>query len=387
MRSTVIIGVARTPFAKASPKDGYFRDVRADELSAHVIQSLVDQTGVEPQLVEDVRWGCVQQFAEQGTDMARTAVLLTNLPVDTCGVTVNRNCGSGLQAINDCAMSIAADCEDVQIAGGVEHMHHLPMTKEYDPPPGLFRRNGTAVMHMGMIAEYLAGKYRISRERQDEFALRSHLLAAKATENGQLGNEIVPTWGRDASGRKVELTSDQAIRPDSTIEALAALPPAFNPAGGCVTAGNSSPTSVGAAGVLLMSEDKANELGLKPLARIRAMAVAGVDPAVMGIGPVRAVHKVLKRAGLSLDEIGSIEVHEAFAAQALSVLKLLDLDFERVNLRGGALAIGHPLGASGARIAGTLIHRMRDEDSRFGLATLCIGGGQGVATIFERCDS
>ncbi len=386
MNQAVIIDAARTPFGKASSDQGVYRDVRADDLSAQLISALVDRAGIEPQLIEDVRWGCVQQFGEQGLDMARTAALLAGLPVETCGMTVNRNCGSSLQAINDCAMSIAAGCEDIQIAGGVEHMDHIPMTERYDPPPALFRCNSQAIMHMGMVAEYLAGKYRIARQQQDEFALRSHQLANAATENGQLGDEIIPTAGRDEQGRKIQVTRDQSIRQDCSLDGLSALSPAFNPATGSVTAGNSSPTSVGAAAMLIMSQAKANELGLKPMARIRAMAVAGVDPAVMGIGPVPAIHKALQRAGLSLQEIGSIEVHEAFAAQALSVLKLLKLEPEKVNRRGGAVAIGHPLGASGARIAGTLIYRMRDEGSQFGLATLCVGMGQGVATILEQCD-
>ncbi len=240
---------------------------------------------------------------------------------------------------------------------------------------------------MGLTAEYLAMKYRIPRQKQDEFALRSHLLAAKATDAGLFLNEIVPTYGRDDAGHKTKLTTDQCIRRDSSIEALAALPPAFNPAGGSVTAGNSSPINVGAAALLVMSEDKARELGLEPLARVRSMAVAGVDPSEMGIGPVPATHKALKRAGLSLDDIGCIELNEAFAVQVLAVMKLLGLkekDEPRINARGGSIAIGHPLGASGARITTTLLHRMRDEGQSLGLATMCVGQGQGVATIFER---
>jgi acetyl-CoA acyltransferase len=302
-------------------------------------------------------------------------------------VTVNRNCASSLQAINDAAMSVAAHCEDVQIAGGVEHMDHVPMSKDYTPFPGLNARHGEAVMNMGLTAEYLAAKYRISRKRQDEFALRSHQLAAAATDSGLFRSEIIPTWGRDDSGRKVLLDSDQCIRRETSLEALGALPPAFNPAGGSVTAGNSSPINVGASALLIMSEDKAKELGLKPMAKIRSMAVAGVDPSEMGIGPVPAVHKALARAGISLGDVGCIELNEAFAVQVLSVLKLLGISEEKVNTRGGAIAIGHPLGASGARVATTLLHRMRDEGAKFGLATMCVGQGQGVATLFESCES
>jgi acetyl-CoA acyltransferase len=385
MKNAVVIDAVRTPVGRASAENGYYRDVRSEELSSHVIRALVERTGIDPHLVEDVRWGCVQQQGEQGFDIARIAALAADLPVETGGVTVNRNCASSLQAINDAATAIAAEVGDVQIAGGVEHMEHVPMTKDYNPYPGLFRRHSEAIMNMGLTAEYLAAKYRVSRKKQDEFALRSHLLAASATEKGEFRREIIPTWGRDESGRKVLLDADQCIRRDTSLEALGSLAPAFNPAGGSVTAGNSSPLNVGAVAVLLMSEDKARELGLKPLARVRAMGVAGVNPEEMGIGPVPAVHKALKRAGLSLDQIDCIELNEAFAVQVLSVLKLLGINEEKVNTRGGAIAIGHPLGASGARIATTLLHRMRDQGAKYGLATMCVGQGQGVATVFEAC--
>jgi acetyl-CoA acyltransferase len=385
MRHAVVIDAVRTPIGRASSDKGYFRDVRSEDLSAHVMQALLKRTGLEPKLVEDVRWGCVMQQGEQGFDVARIAALVAGLPEETGGVTINRNCASSLQAINDSAMSIAAGCEDVQIAGGVEHMDHVPMTKDYNPCPSLIRRHSEAIMNMGLTAEYLAAKYRIPRGKQDEFALRSHELAAKATDAGEFNNEIIPTWGRDESGHKVLLTTDQCIRRESTLAALAALPPAFNPDGGSVTAGNSSPINVGAAALLVMSEERARELGLKPIARIRAMAVAGVNPEEMGIGPVPSTQKALKRAGLTLDQIDCIELNEAFAVQVLSVLKLLGIKEDKVNTRGGAIAIGHPLGASGARIATTLLHRMRDTGAKLGLATMCIGQGQGVTTIFEAC--
>ncbi len=385
MRSAVVIDAIRTPVARASADAGYFRDVRSEDLSAFVMNSLVARTGISPHLIDDVRWGCVQQQGEQGFDVARIATLVAGLPIEMGGVTINRNCASSLQAINDCAMNIAANCEDIQIAGGVEHMEHVPMSKDYNPPPSLFRHYSEAIMNMGLTAEYLAAKYRISRAKQDEFALRSHTLAAKATDSGAFANEIVPTWGRNEAGEKVQLTGDQCIRRDTSIEALSALPPAFNPAGGSVTAGNSSPINVGAAALLIMSEEKASELGMKPMARIKAMAVAGVEPCEMGIGPVPAIHKVLKRAGLTLDQIDSFELNEAFSVQVLSVMKVLGLDDKRVNLRGGAVAIGHPLGASGARIVTTLLHRMKAEKAKYGLASMCVGQGQGVATVFEAC--
>jgi acetyl-CoA acyltransferase len=385
VKHAVVIDALRTPVGRASADKGYFRDVRSEDLSAQVMRALVERTGVEPRLIEDVRWGCVQQQGEQGFDVARIAALAADLPVEAGGVTVNRNCASSLQAINDAAMSVAAGCEDVQIAGGVEHMDHIPMSKDYNPFPGLLRKHSEAINQMGLTAEYLALKYRIPREKQDEFALRSHRLAAAATDKGEFKAEVLPTWGRDESGRKVLLTADQCIRRDTSAESLAALPPAFNPAGGSVTAGNSSPTNVGAAGLLIMSEDKAKELGLNPIARIKAMAVAGVNPEEMGIGPVPAVHKALKRAGLTLNDVDCIELNEAFAVQVLAVLKLLGIGPEKVNTRGGAIAIGHPLGASGARIVTTLLHRMRDQGARYGLATMCVGQGQGVATVFESC--
>ena len=385
VKHAVVIDAVRTPIGRASADKGIFRDVRSEDLSAHVMRAVVERTGIEPALIEDVRWGCVQQQGEQGFDVARIALLAADLPIETGGVTINRNCASSLQAINDSAMSIAAGCEDVQIAGGVEHMDHVPMSKDYNPYPGLFRKHSEAIMNMGLTAEYLAAKYRVSRDKQDDFALRSHQLAAAATDRGDFRSEIVPTWGRDDAGRKVLVTLDQCIRRDTSKESLGALAPVFNPAGGSVTAGNSSPINVGAVALLMMSEDKAKELGLKPMARVKAMAVAGVNPEEMGIGPVPAVHKALKRAGLSLKDIDCFELNEAFAVQVLACLKLLGLGPEKVNTRGGAIAIGHPLGASGARIATTLLHRMRDEGARYGLATMCVGQGQGVATIFESC--
>ena len=383
MSSAVIIDAIRSPVGKASPDNGIFRDVRADDLSAFIMRALVDRTGIDASLIEDVKWGCVQQQGEQGFDVARTAVLMADLPVQTGGVTIQRNCASSLSAINAAAAAAMAGCEDVQIAGGVEHMDHIPMWKDVAPSPQLFRKHSQAIMNMGLTAENLARKHKIDRGQQDDFAIRSHHLAARATDEGRFKNEIIPTWGRDEQGRKVLIERDQCIRADCSKEGLAALRPAFQPQGGTVTAGNSSPMNVGAAAMLIMSEARAQELGLKPMARIKAMAVAGVDPSEMGIGPVPAVHKVLDRAGLKLDDIDAIELNEAFAAQSLAVLKVLGIGDEKVNTRGGAIAIGHPLGASGARIATTLLHRMRDEEHRYGIATMCVGMGQGVATLFE----
>ena len=386
MRHAVVIDAVRTPVGRAHAEKGYYRDVRADDLSADLMTALIERTGVPASEIEDIQWGCVNQQGEQGYDVARQAALIAGLPIEVGGVTVNRNCGSSLQAINSAAQSIAAHCEDVQIAGGVEHMHHIPMEAGFNPNPHFFYRHSPATLNMGLTAENLAHKYKISRREQDEFALRSHRQAAAATDSGLFAREIIPTWGRDDEGRRLLCIQDQCIRRDTTLEALATLKPAFMPDGGTVTAGNSSPLNVGAAAVLIMSLERAQELGLKAKAKIRAMAVAGVDPAVMGIGPVPATHKALQRAGLKLEDIDVIEINEAFAAQTLAVIKLLKLDPERVNVHGGALAIGHPLGASGARIATTLIHTMHERGARFGLATMCIGAGQGIATIFENSE-
>src|SRR5438445_10259168 len=383
MRQAVIIDAIRTPIGRAHAEKGIYRDVRADDLSADLMKALIERTGVPASEIEDIQWGCVKQSGEQGYDVARLAALIAGLPVEVGGVTVNRNCGSSLQAINQAAQSIAAQCEDVQIAGGVEHMHHLPMESGFDPSPRYHFRHSPATLNMGVTAENLALKYKISRKQQDEFALRSHQRAAQATDSGAFAKEVIPTWGRDEEGRRKLLTEDQCIRRDTSLEALGALKPVFMPEGGTVTAGNSSPLNVGAAAVLVMSEERARELGLKPRVRIRAMAVAGVDPSVMGIGPVPATHKALERAGLKLENIDLIEINEAFAAQTLAVIKLLKADPEKINVRGGAIAIGHPLGASGARIATTLIHAMAARQARLGLATMCIGAGQGIATIFE----
>jgi acetyl-CoA acyltransferase len=385
MRQAVIIEAVRTPIGRAHPEKGMYRDVRADDLSADLMQALVQRTNVPPTAIEDIHWGCVKQQGEQGYDVARMASLIAGLPIEIGGATVNRNCGSSLQAINQAAQSIAAACEDIQIAGGVEHMHHIPMEAGFDPSPRYHYRHSPATLHMGLTVENLVRRYKISRREQDEFALRSHRLAAQATDSGAFAREVIPTWGRDEEGRRKIMTEDQCIRRDTSLEALAALKPAFMPDGGTITAGNSSPLNVGAAAVLIMSEERARELGLKPKVKIRAMAVAGVDPAVMGIGPVPATHKALERAGLKLEDIDLIEINEAFAAQTLTVIKLLKANSDKVNVRGGAIAIGHPLGASGARIATTLIHSMADRGARLGLATMCIGAGQGIATIFETC--
>lgn len=383
MRSAVVIEAVRTPVGRAHAEKGMFREARADDLSADVMKALIDRVGIAPEAIEDIHWGCVKQQGEQGYNVGRMAALIAGLPIQVGACTVNRLCGSSLQAIHQAAMSIAAGCEDVQIAGGVEHMSHIPMESGFDPSPRLHFKHSPATMNMGLTAENLALRYKVSRKDQDQFAYDSHRKAAAATDSGAFASQVVPTWGRDDDGRKKLLTVDQCIRRDTSVEALSALKPAFMPEGGSVTAGNSSPLNVGAAALLIMSEERAKQLGLTPKVRIRSMAVAGVDPSVMGIGPVPATHKALERAKLTLADIDLIELNEAFAAQALAVIRLLKANPEKVNGNGGAIAIGHPLGASGARIATTLIHEMLARKAKLGLATMCIGAGQGIATIFE----
>lgn len=385
MKTPVIIDCCRTPIGRAHPEKGVFRDVRSDDLAVAVIKALVERTGIDPAEVEDVVLGCTQQQKEQGFNIGRIVSLMSGLPSSTAGATINRLCGSSLQAINQACHSIVAGGEDVQIVGGLEHMQHIPMDTGMDFNPKLFRVTSKGALHMGFTAEFLAQANGISREAQDEFALRSHQRASTATAVGEFKPEIVPVWGLEESGQRKRITSDQCIRANTNLEALAALKPAFMPGIGTVTAGNSSPLNDGAAAMLVMSEAKAKDLGLNPVVRVLATAVAGVDPSVMGTGPVPATHKALKRAGLKLADVDLIELNEAFASQALACMQMLELDPEKVNVRGGAIAIGHPLGASGARIATTLIHTMIARNAGIGLATMCIGFGQGIATIFERC--
>ncbi len=387
MQDAVIVAAVRSPVARAHAEKGAFRDVRADDLSADIMRALLDRAAFPANQIEDIQWGCVKQEREQGYNVARMAALIAGFPIEVPATTVNRLCGSSLQAINQAAQAIMSGALDVQIAGGVEHMHHIPMESGFDLSTRYQYHHSIATVYMGLTAENLARKYKIGRREQDEFALQSHQKAAQATDAGAFQPEIVPTWGRDDAGRRVVITQDQCIRRDTTLESLGALKPAFAPDGGTVTAGNASPLNVGAAALLMMSASRARELGLIPLAKIRAMAVAGVDPSIMGVGPVPATHKALEKAGLKLADMDLIELNEAFAVQALSVIKLLGADREKVNIRGGAIAIGHPLGASGARIATTLLHAMRDRKAKFGLATMCIGTGQGIATVFEAVEN
>ncbi len=386
MKDVVVIDCIRTPMGRS--KGGVFRNVRAESLSAHLMNALLERNpNLDPSEIEDIIWGCVQQTKEQGFNIARNAQLLTDIPRSTSAVTVNRLCGSSMQALHDAAKGIMTGNGDVFMIGGVEHMGHVPMTFNVDFHPALAKYTAKASGNMGMTAELLGRQNGISREMQDAFGARSHQRAHKAHLEGRWNNEIVPVEGHDANGVLKMIDHDEVIRPESTVETMAALRPVFDPVNGTVTAGTSSAISDGASAMLLMSADKAKALGLKPRARIRAMGVAGCDAAIMGQGPVPATQKALKRAGMTMDDIELAEFNEAFAAQALSCIKQLgwlDNYDEKVNLNGGAIALGHPLGCSGSRISTTLLNLMEDNDKSVGLATMCIGLGQGIATIFER---
>ena len=386
MENVVIVDAIRTPMGRS--KGGAFRQVRAEDLSAHLMRSLLSRNAaLDAAEIDDIYWGCVQQTLEQGFNIARNAALLAEIPHRVPAVTVNRLCGSSMQALHDAARAIMVGDAHVSLIGGVEHMGHVPMNHGVDFHPGLSRTVAKAAGMMGLTAEMLAKMHQISREMQDEFAARSHQRAHAATVAGRFAREIVPTSGHDADGMLMRLDYDEVIRPETSVAALAALKPAFDPANGTVTAGSASALSDGAAAMLIMSESRAQSLGLTPRARIRAMAVVGCDPSIMGYGPVPATRLALKRAGLTTQDIGLFELNEAFAAQTLPCIKdlgLMEQRDEKVNLNGGAIALGHPLGCSGARISTTLLNLMETRDVQFGVASMCIGLGQGIATVFER---
>ncbi|MFP5383174.1 MAG: acetyl-CoA C-acyltransferase FadA [Gammaproteobacteria bacterium] len=385
-RDAVIVDAVRSPMGRS--KGGSFRNVRAERLSANLIEALkLRNPNWNVAETEDVIWGCVNQTLEQGMNIARNIGLLAGLPKEVAGQTINRLCGSSMQALHIATQAIQTGNGDVFVIGGVEHMGHVQMTHGVDLNPEASKHIAKASNMMGLTAEMLGMTHGISRAMQDEFAVRSHQRAWEATEKGWWKNEIVPMLGHDASGALYQLDFDEVIRKETSLEGLAALPPAFNPKGGTVTAGTSSAISDGASAMLVMSYERAKALGLKPRAKIRGMAVAGVDAAIMGYGPVPASKKALQRAGLSIDDIEIAELNEAFAAQSLPCMKdlgLLAKADEKVNLQGGAIALGHPLGCSGARITGTLLNVMERKGATLGLATMCIGLGQGIATVIER---
>lgn len=392
MREAVIVAAARTAVGKA--KKGVTRNTRSDEMAAVVIRDLLRQTEgkLDPHEIDDVIIGCAMPEGAQGLNFARVIALRAGLPVDVPGQTVNRFCSSGLQTIAAAAERIIANGADVIIAGGAETMSLVPMSGfKISPNPYMAERDPNVYMSMGLTAERVADEFNISREDMDQFAYESHMKAARAVDAGLFKEQIVPfeveEVSYDENGQRVvqtiALTEDEHLRRDTTLEGLAKLKPAFKPVGGRVTAGNSSPLSDGAAAVIVMEAGKAAQLGLKPLARFVGFNVAGVRPEIMGVGPIEAIPKLLKRTGMKLDDIDLIELNEAFAAQSLAVIRHLEMDPERVNVNGGAIALGHPLGCTGAKLTVQIIHELKRRNARYGMVTMCIGGGMGAAGIFE----
>ncbi len=376
MKNVVIAGYARSPFTPAGK--GALKKVRPDELAAEVVKGLVARTGVNADDIEDLILGCAFPEAEQGLNVARLVAFLADLPLSVGGVTVNRFCGSSMYAIHMAAGAIQMNAGEVFICAGVESMTRVPiMGYNPMPHPGLYERYPEAYISMGETAENIATEYQITREAQEAFAVESQKRAGEAQAAGNLDDEIVPI---ESNGGIID--KDGCIRPETTAEALAELKPAFDESG-TVTAGTSSPLTDGAAATLVCTEDYADKNGLRPLARIKGIAVAGCKPEIMGIGPVPASRKALERAGLTIADIDVAEVNEAFASQSLACLRDLDLDADRVNLDGGAIALGHPLGATGARITGKAAALLAREGGTYALSTQCIGGGQGIATVLE----
>jgi acetyl-CoA C-acetyltransferase len=403
MSEAYIVAALRTPVARYG---GALKDIRPDDLAAHIIRSLVERTGIDPAAIADVYLGCTNQAGEDNRDVARMAALLAGLPNEVPGVTVNRLCASGLEAVNQAARAARLGDGELFIAGGVESMTRAPFVfgktanafdrtppQVYDTTIGWRFTNPAmeAMGHtlaLGETAEVVAERHNISREAQDAFALASQRRAATAMAAGHFDAEIVPvTIPATRKGEEPTVFAvDEHPRPDTTLDALAKLRPAFR-SGGTVTAGNSSGVNDGAAALLIATPEGTRRHGLRPLARIVSIGVAGVEPAVMGLGPIPATRMALARAGLSIGDIDLIELNEAFAAQAIPCISELGMDPERVNVNGGAIALGHPLGASGARLLTTLVHELRRRGGRYGLATMCVGVGQGVSTIIEAIDS
>ncbi len=383
-REVVIVEAVRTPIGRGHPEKGYYRDTHPNALLGAVYTEVIERVGIEPGAVEDVICGCVQQFGEQGFNVGRNAWLQAGLPEETPATTVDRQCGSAQQAVNFGAALIAAGVHDVVIGGGVEHMGHVPMGISFkwtddvgSPwPPELMERYD--LVPQGISAELIADKWEIPRSEIDELAVRSHRLAHQATEEGRFERETVPFRVNGDT-----YVSDQGIRPDTTLEALAGLKPAFKP-DGKITAGNSSQISDGAAAVLLMAAEKAAELGLTPRARIVDQTTVGVDPVLMLTGPIPATRKLLERNGMTMGDIDLVEINEAFAPVVLAWKRELDPDMDRVNVNGGAMALGHPLGSTGARLITTLLHELERSGQETGLVTMCCGGGLGTGTLIQR---
>ncbi|PYT01347.1 MAG: acetyl-CoA C-acyltransferase [Acidobacteria bacterium] len=390
MKEAVIVSAVRTAVGKA-PK-GTLKNTRSDELGAASIKEAVSRAGIDESLIDDVIMGCAFPEAQQGMNVARTSSILAGLPVETSAMTVNRYCSSGLQTIALAAERIQVGGADAIVAGGLESMTAIPMGgNTFRPNPGLAETYPDYYLNMGLTAENLARKYEITREQADEFSYHSHQKALAAITEGKFKDEIVPVnvfvdeFDEKGRVRRMEIVfaQDEGPRVDTSLEGLAKLRAVFH-AQGTVTAGNSSQMSDGAAAAVVMSADKAKELGLTPLARFVSFATAGCLPEEMGIGPVYAIPKALKLAGLTLGQIDVIELNEAFAAQGLSVMKLLEMDPSKVNVNGGAVALGHPLGCTGAKLTATLLQELKRRNARYGMVTMCVGGGMGAAGIFER---
>jgi 3-oxoadipyl-CoA thiolase len=396
-RAAVIVDALRTPIGRYA---GVLSSVRPDDLAAHVIGAAVERGSLPADSIDDVFFGCTNQAGEDNRNVARMGLLLAGLPVEVPGATVNRLCASGLEAVNQAARAVAVGEGDLLLGGGVESMSRAPfvtLKAERGFPRGAPKVEDTTLgwrfvnprmaqrystESMGETAENVAERYGVSREDQDEFALESHRRAAAALEEGRFDDEMVPVPVPQRKGDPVVVHSDEGVRPDTTLEKLASLAPVFRE-GGTITAGNSSQLNDGASCVVVCSEERAAELGKEPLARVVSTGVAGVDPAYMGVGPVPASRKALERAGLTIDDIDLVELNEAFAAQVLASARELGIPHEKLNVNGGAIALGHPLGSSGARLLGTLIWELRRRGARFGLATMCIGVGMGMAMIVE----
>ena len=383
-REVVIVEAVRTPVGRGHREKGYYKDTHPNELLGRCYSELIERAGIPAEQVEDVITGCVQQYGEQMFNVGRNAWLQAGLPVETPATTVDRQCGSAQQAVNFAAALIAAGVHDVVIGSGVEHMGHVPMGVGFKwidevgspwPPELLERYN---LIPQGLSAELIADQWEIPRSELDELALRSHQLAHRATEEGRFAKEIVPIPVNGAT-----YVSDQGIRPDTTLEALAQLKPSFK-ADGKVTAGNSSQISDGAAAVLLASREKAQELGLRPRARVLDQTTVGVDPVIMLTGPIPATRKLLERNGMQIDDVDLFEVNEAFAPVLAAWRRELEADMDRVNVNGGAMALGHPLGSTGARLITTLLHELERSEKEVGLVTMCCGGGLGTGTLIER---
>ncbi len=386
-REVVIVEAVRTPIGRGHREKGYYKDVHPNELLGRCYTELIERTGIDASEVEDVIAGCVQQYGEQMFNVARNAWLQAGLPAETPATTVDRQCGSGQQAVGFAAALVASGVHDVVIGSGVEHMGHIPMGVGFkwiedvgNPfPPALLEHY--ALVPQGLSAEMIAEKWEIPRSEMDELALRSHRLAHRATEEGRFDREIVPMKVNGST-----YATDQGIRPDTSLEALAELKPAFKP-DGKVTAGNSSQISDGAAAVLVMAREKADALGLRPRARIVDQTTVGVDPVIMLTGPIPATRKLLERNGMTIGDIDLVEINEAFAPVVAAWRRELEPDMDRVNVNGGAMALGHPLGSTGARLITTLLHELERSDKELGLVTMCCGGGLGTGTLVQRIDA